>query len=184
MVLQRFVLVLAGMASLAKGRAVTEPPTESHSHCQPSCKQCTPQPIHYILDLHAAEQGTTHRSLARDGEFEWGRRGAAARASNFKGLSKAKRVYLCAKNTRLECITGRLDSEIYIICTVIVMVRMTFRFRRSQRNSSHIGSSHILFLIALCVNQSWEYIMQRLNQTAQSGFFYIKMDIINKNILN
>jgi hypothetical protein len=45
MVLQTLVLVLADVASLAKGRAVTTPPTESHSHCQPSCKQCTPQPI-------------------------------------------------------------------------------------------------------------------------------------------
>lgn len=72
LVLQMSALVLAGMASLAKGRAVTEPPTESHSHCQPSCKQCIPQPIQCTGSTRSSRVGddTSQRSLAR--ESEWG----------------------------------------------------------------------------------------------------------------
>jgi len=42
------VSVLGGEASLAS--VATELPTEPHSHCQPSCKQYTPQPIQCTLD--------------------------------------------------------------------------------------------------------------------------------------
>jgi hypothetical protein len=99
MFLQTLVLVLAEVASLAKGRAVTTPPTESHSHCQPSCKQCTPQPIQCTGSTRgrvgdtresAREEAASHKNvcslLSRDKIL-----GSIALTLKFRGFSVRQR---------------------------------------------------------------------------------------------